>query len=337
MKLRTLLKVTAAVALVGVHLRIRRRRSARGQAQIHVLGYHRVVDRVVEDGPVSPSLCISAQSFRRQMEQVKRAFHVLTLREAVAAIEGRLQLDRDACAVTFDDGYRDLYLRAAPILAELGIPATVFVPSGYLGTGRALTHDRLYAALWRLRRGNPSALVDGLIARLPASALTAITEELESVGGGPVPLGDDARVLDAGELRTLAERGWEIGGHTIDHSVLVHEPAARIDEQLRRPKSDLESIAGRPCRYFAYCNGFHSPPLVQALARCGYEGAVTTCDRPNRRGDDRFRIGRKVLWEGHARGVDGGWSASLSQANLLDLFGALGLTRPIDGELACVA
>ena len=117
----------------------------------------------------------------------------------------------------------------------------------------------------------------------------------------------------------------------------MHEPAARIEEQLRRPRADLEQLGGRPCRYFAYCNGYHSPSLVAALRRAGYQGAVTTCDRPNRPRGDRFRLGRKVLWEGHARGLDGRWSPLISAANLHDLFGALGLTRPVDGDVACVA
>jgi peptidoglycan/xylan/chitin deacetylase (PgdA/CDA1 family) len=340
MKLRNLLKAATAGALVGTGLYHVLRRV--GRPRVHVLGYHRVVDRVIDNGPVSPSLCVSTDTFRRQMRQVQRDFQVLSLEEAMAAITGTLPLERDACAITFDDGYRDVYTRAAPILAELGMPATVFVPTGYVGTGRHLTHDRLYAALWRLGQKrvdhSPAELVDALIARMPASALVELAADLEARVGGAPGLDEDARVLDQHELRALADGGWEIGAHTIDHVVLVHEPAARIEDELMMPKLDLESWTGRPCRYFAYCNGFHSPSVVKTLARLGYQGAVTTYDRPNRRGGDCFRVGRKVLWEGHARGLDGKWSPSVSAANLHDLFGALKLTRPVDGaceEASC--
>jgi peptidoglycan/xylan/chitin deacetylase (PgdA/CDA1 family) len=334
MKLRNVLKAATAGALVGTGLYHVVRRI--GRPRIHVVGYHRVVDRVIDDGPVSPSLCVSTETFRNQMRQVKRDFRVLSLEEAMAAICGDLELDRDACAVTFDDGYRDVYTRAAPILAELKIPAAVFVPSGYVGTRRHLTHDRLYAALWKLGKQrldhSPAELVDALIARMPASALTELASDLEARAGGAPRLDDDARVLDRKELRALADAGWEIGAHTIEHVVVVHEPPERVEDELLLPKIDLESWTGRPCRYFAYCNGFHSPSVVKTLERLGYQGAVTTYDRPNRRGGDRFRVGRKVLWEGHARGLDGKWSPSVSAANLHDLFGALKLTRPVDGE-----
>lgn len=338
MKLRTALKATIAGALVGsgVYHMVRRLRLARGEPRIHVLGYHRVVDRVVEDGPISPSLCVSTETFRRQMEQVKRDFIVLSLEDALAAIDGKLPLDRDACAITFDDGYRDVYTRAAPILQDLQIPATVFVPTGYVGTGKHFTHDRLFAALWQLGQGrvegNPAPLVDSLIARLPARALEDLACELEQRAGRAPIVDEDSRVLDANQLLELGNLGWEIGAHTIDHVVLVHESTRQMNEQLLRPKMDLESWTGRPCRYFAYCNGFHSPSLVEALKQHGYEGAVTTFDRANQPGGDRFRVGRKVLWEAHARGLDGKWSPWISAANLHDLFGVLGFTRPVDGE-----
>jgi peptidoglycan/xylan/chitin deacetylase (PgdA/CDA1 family) len=339
MKFRTAIKAVTAGALVGSGFYHVLRRL--GRPRIHVLGYHRIVESVREEGPVSPSLCISAESFHRQMEQVKREFKVLTLEEALAAIDGSLPLERDACAITFDDGYRDVYTRARPILAELKIPATVFVSTGMVGTEKRFTHDRLYAALWKLRPdlGSPAELVDSLIARLPASDLDQMVNELEARAGA-TEIDKEARSLDPTEIRALADSGWEIGAHTIDHVVLVHEPNDRVTEQLVRPKLDLENWTGRACRYFAYCNGLHSPSLVKALQRAGYQGAVTTFDRPNRRGGDRFRVGRKVLWEGHTRGFSGRWSPSISAANLHDLFGELGLTRPVDGEcqeVSCVA
>lgn len=331
-------------------------------ARIHVLAYHRVVDALPEDGPINPSLCITADVFRRQMEQLRRQFLVLPLSYVVRAIEGELEVPHDAVAVTFDDGYRDVRLRAAPVLAELGIPATVFIPTGFAeaeGRARLLPHDRLYAALWAAgRRGlalgrlgdsetalllsraaramdvaGPAAAVEDLIRATPAATLGRIIDALEAAAGAP-PLDEGAAVLAPAEVRGLADAGWEIGAHTVGHVVLTHEAPSERRRQLVTSKADLERWSGRPCRYFAYCNGFHNPHLVAELRRAGYEGAVTTCDRPNLVGrGDRFRISRKVLWEAHARGPHGRFSPALSTANLHDSFGALGLTAPVDGEV----
>jgi peptidoglycan/xylan/chitin deacetylase (PgdA/CDA1 family) len=358
-RIRTALKVGLAGALVGSGIY---RLLARGRGpRIHVLGYHRVVDFLVEDGPINPALCITQRTFRRQMEQVAQRFTVLPLSDVVRALTGELMLPagRDACAVTFDDGYRDVLLRAHPVLEALGIPATVFVPTGYAGSGRFLVHDRLYAALWRARRTGrdlcaapvgealgprlvrvrhkldeegPSGALDTLIASVPAGALGQIADGLEALVG-EAALDSGAAVLSPDDLRTLAAAGWEIGAHTIGHVVLTHESPARVDDELAEPRLEIERWTGRPCRYFAYCNGLHSRALVDAVRRAGYSAAVTTCDRPNRRGGDPLRISRKVLWEAHARGLRGQWSPGLSAAHLHDVFGDLGLTSPVEGEV----
>jgi peptidoglycan/xylan/chitin deacetylase (PgdA/CDA1 family) len=344
-RLRDWVKLGLATAVEGsgIGTVARTLRTFAGGARIHVLGYHRVVDRIDPHGVVNPSLCITVDAFRRQMEQLRAHFAVLPFSYVVRAIAGTIELTHDAAAVTFDDGYRDVLVRAAPVLHELGIPATVFVPSGFAGAeGRArfLPHDRLYAvAVAAARAGRPlgsgtaASVVEELIAAMPAPTLLRCIEELEADIGG-LPLDAGAEVLAPVEVRALAERGWEIGSHTIGHVVLTHETPDETRRQLVASRSDLERWSGRPCRYFAYCNGFHSPSLVAEVSRAGYEAAVTTWDRPNRVGNgDPYRINRKVLWEAHARSPLGRFSPSLSAAHLHDLFGALALTHPVDAEV----
>jgi hypothetical protein len=178
----------------------------------------------------------------------------------------------------------------------------------------------------------PGPAVERLIAQLPAAPLIELTEALATLVG-VVELDADATVLDADQVRELADTGWEIGAHTVEHVVLTHEPAARVRHELRRARTDLETWSGRPCRFFAYCNGLYSEHIVDAVRAAGYQAAVTTFDRPNRPGSDPMRISRKVLWEAHTAGLDGRWSRAVSAANLHDLFGELGLTQPIDGEV----
>jgi peptidoglycan/xylan/chitin deacetylase (PgdA/CDA1 family) len=354
--------LASAIESTGLGHAFRAVRTAASGARIHVLGYHRVVDAIDWEGPVNPSLCITTDGFRRQMEQLRERFVVLPLSYVARAVAGEIDLPHDAAAVTFDDGYRDVLLRAAPILRELDIPATVFVPTGFAaasGRDMILPHDRLYAAAWAaLKSGRgmahlgdtetallltradrvlathgPAGVVEDLIGAAPASTIARIIEVLETTFGA-APLDDGASFLPPAEVRALADLGWEIGAHTEGHVVLTHEPLPEVRRQLVSSKAALERWSGRPCRYFAYCNGYHSATLVAELQHAGYEGAVTTCDRPNDAGGgDPFRISRKVLWEAHARGPSGAFSPALSAAHLHDTFGALGLTAPIDGEV----
>jgi len=356
------LGIATATESTGVGHAWRTLRTAARGPRIHVLGYHRVVDAIDPRGAVNPSLCITTDRFRRQMEQLRERFIVLPLSYAIRAVTGEIVLPHDAVAVTFNDGYRDVLLRAAPILRALDIPATVFVPTGFAGApGRDafLPHDRLYAASWAARRTGhgfgglgdtetalllsradrvlaargPAGVVEDFVGTVPGSTIARVIEILEDAFGAAA-LDDGARVLAPEEVRALAERGWDVGAHTIGHVVLTHESMAEQTRQLAEPKATLEAWSGHPCRYFAYCNGYHSPALVACLRRVGYEGAVTTCDRPNPvGGGDPYRITRKVLWDAHALGPDGAFSPAVSAANLHDTFGLLGLTTPVDGSV----
>jgi peptidoglycan/xylan/chitin deacetylase (PgdA/CDA1 family) len=76
---------------------------------------------------VSPSL------FAEQMEWLKTNVRVVPLSQVVTALAGRRPLPERAAVLTFDDGFRDFYFSAAPVLRRLRLPATVFLPSGYCG------------------------------------------------------------------------------------------------------------------------------------------------------------------------------------------------------------
>ena len=360
-----LLKAGIAWTVVGtglLRLETRARTSWRGP-RVHVLAYHRVVanrDMLDSSSPINPGLCITVSSFHRQMQQLRKYCLVLSLHQAMQALSGELPLERDAWAITFDDGYRDVFVHAFPILRSLELPAAVFVPTGPAESGAPLLHDRLYAVLWRALRLNcapaveavangdaalrqayrmaltqsPNSAVDLLIAKLPSSRLADLTAVLEDLTGGPVPLDSDARVMAPAQLRELADAGWEIGAHTVNHMALVHEPRTQVLEELHASRTAIEGWTQRPCRYFAYCNGLHNPSTEEAVRQAAYAGALTTFDRPNCPGANVFRISRKCLGEGHACGPGGRFSARMSLAHLHDLFGDLHLTRPVEGTHA---
>jgi peptidoglycan/xylan/chitin deacetylase (PgdA/CDA1 family) len=97
-------------------------------SRLTVIAYHAVGDCPRADDP--HNLWVSTDEFERQLGYLRRRRHVVSLADAVT---GRVPGGRPAVAVTFDDGYRSVLTEAAPRLARLGFPATVFVPTRYLG------------------------------------------------------------------------------------------------------------------------------------------------------------------------------------------------------------
>jgi len=83
--------------------------------------------------------------FEQQMQFLKQCYQIMPLTELVERAKRGDVPDR-AVAITFDDGYRDNYEFAFPILKKYGLPATVFVATGAIGTGEILWHDRIFDA-----------------------------------------------------------------------------------------------------------------------------------------------------------------------------------------------
>ena len=102
-----------------------------------ILIYHRVTDL-----PADPEmLAVSPDNFRLHMKFLKQQFGIVRFEEEWTNVQ------KPAVAITFDDGYADNVLEALPILEEIGVPATFFVSTGRIGSGREFWWDRLEGIL----------------------------------------------------------------------------------------------------------------------------------------------------------------------------------------------
>jgi peptidoglycan/xylan/chitin deacetylase (PgdA/CDA1 family) len=357
---RRTVKAAAAGALVatGAHRALRTVRQLQaGGARVLLLSYHRATFDFAESAREGlPSMLVSARTLRRQLEQLGRAWEIVSLSDAARILAEGAPGPRGAfAAVTFDDGYADNHAVALPVLSSLRIPATVYIATGYTGTADRMTHDRLFATLRELaRRGTPperagleaplqasltacagrtpAVTLDRLIARLALPRLLAVTAALEARTGitpADLPLG--SRLLDWDEVKELAAAGIDIGGHSVSHAVLPNLPLAEARREIEGCRDAIAARLGRPPRHFAYPNGFHSPAVRRALREAGFVTGSTTEDRENLRGCDLFTLRRKVLWESSTLGPLG-FSAALATCSFEGVFSALRLSRIVPGE-----
>jgi peptidoglycan/xylan/chitin deacetylase (PgdA/CDA1 family) len=97
---------------------------------------------VCEGRPDPFSLSVSPANFAAHLEVLKEHAHPLSLQQLNRAVIAR-ELQPRSVAITFDDGYASNLLAAKPLLQRHGIPATVFVTTGFLGSKRELWWDAL--------------------------------------------------------------------------------------------------------------------------------------------------------------------------------------------------
>jgi len=92
---------------------------------ITIVMYHSI-NNVPDDYTISPD------AFYRQIQFIRNNFSIVRLHEVENVIKSEYKSSRQV-AITFDDGYRDFLVRAYPVLETFGVPAAVFVPTGFIG------------------------------------------------------------------------------------------------------------------------------------------------------------------------------------------------------------
>ncbi len=261
-----------------------------------VLGYHRVND----DGhPFFPGTPLGL--FRRQMEALRRHFAVSPLQELWEKSR-RGDLPENGVAITFDDGYRDNYTNAFPILRELGLPATIFLTTDALDRGTLLWHDRVFDAFHRTRKAEARATFVAELARLrrmpPDERDRRIAELLVELGIEPgAPRGWEK--LTWQQVREMARGGISFGAHTLDHPILTFVPEEEARRQIRESKERIEKELGSKVTLFAYPNGGacdFNRSTERIVEEEGFSLAVTTVRGANDESTNPFALHRTGMW-----------------------------------------
>ena len=329
---RVRLKQGAAAVISRVSspkLRLRRR----GGYRPLVLGYHRVVEDFDAASKTDmSSMLISTAMFERHLDLVGRRFRFVGLDEVGHAVRNGILFDEPVAAVTFDDGYQDVYENAVPLLKRKGIPAAVFVVTDLVGRAAWQAHDKLYHLVEKAFKewGDPRPRLHGLLTDLglPASnilrdpratqspllTVSALLPNLSRVDTGRVMsrlewlVGNGfvnvPQTMSWPVLKQMLRDGFVVGSHTRTHVSLPMESFASAEDELTESKRVLERNLGVTIDHFAYPGGQFTPRVVEVIDQCGYRYAYTACAHSDPR-HPALTIERLLLWERSSIDLDG--------------------------------
>ena len=259
----------------------------------------------------------TADEFASRMRWLKSNFNVISLAEGILRLRSGTLPSR-AMSITFDDGYRDNYDVAMPILLQLGLPATYFVATGYLNGGR-MFNDTVIEAV-RQARGDELDLLDlGLgshrikTAALRVEAATAIIAKLkylstesraiqaETVAARAKANLPDDLMMTSEQVSAMHRAGMQIGGHTVTHPILSNIDPKIARNEIAEGRLFLERVIGSRVSLFAYPNGAperdYTSAHVRMVKELGFDGAVSTSWGAARHGADQFQIPRFTPWD----------------------------------------
>jgi len=282
------------------------------QTKYSILCYHRVG---TEGIPYYSTL--APDRFEAQMRFLHDNFRVISLGQLCYELE-HPHVGRHGVAVTFDDGYSDLYTYALPILRKWEIPATIYLTVDCIETGEVAWYDRIFLGLLvapgsvlelpigsgnRVVLGSPQQRI-ALGAELVLALRRAPVVEREQFcrvleQQVELPARELAgRMLSWKQVHEMRSAGIFIGSHTLSHPVLSSLGVEEIEKEVAESKRILESNLREPVLDFAFPFGTpddYGPVAYAAVRRCGYRSAVTTTWGTNTPGADMYSLRRLRL------------------------------------------
>ncbi len=327
------------------------RRPGEGEARAIILMYHRVLPKrapSVDQGGWEryrslPGIVVTPTLFEAQLTFLTKRYNVISLSQLLDQLDAGGPLPERSVVITFDDGWRDNYAYAYPLLQKYGIPATIFLTTAYVGTSKifwpeeVIYHFSMVAAgeqvtseIRDIEKTQPLAvlikriikasglkrtmLLDRLIGKmkyLPQEDREAILVGLRSSDARHSSMGEKERVmLDWSEVKEMQSGGISFGSHGVNHELLTMIGSDRVFQQLRESKRLLESKLGCSVDTLAYPNGDFNESIKRLALQSGYRCAVSVRREHVSAATDRYALGRINIHEGVSLGLRGECSLS---------------------------
>jgi peptidoglycan/xylan/chitin deacetylase (PgdA/CDA1 family) len=272
------------------------------------LTFHRVLDDASYRTTNSvPGIVIRERSFRELLRHLEVRYEPVTLTDvAPGTASSRIRV-----AITFDDGWRDNYTTAFPIVRKHRVPIAIFVCPAVLGQDMPFWPERATALLRATRPGSKperfAEKIELLKHNSPEMRERYFAELRAQLRGPHSPSLSSSvdRTLSWAEIAEMDKAGICFGSHTDTHQILTAGPANLAREEVRQSKDVLETTLGKPCQVFAYPNGNWSPETRQIVKELGFTRAVTTQQGAWTSGSDFLAIPRLNVSEDNVVGLTG--------------------------------
>lgn len=307
-----------------------------------VFCYHRVIpEEIARYQRVNRALYVTPETFEQQIKWMHEVGEIIDINEMFVDC---LQSCRPKFVVTFDDGWKDNYIHALPILSKYGVPATIFLSTDNINRQKLFWPEEVSLAVNRspkcvdevaevLHRFTLSCMrlvshrdiqnidnnwnpakrayrIDRFIECLkvlPVAARNDIIRSIHSELDMPYEEATDL-LLTWDLIRIMQTNKISIGSHTHTHPILDRMDEPSIDYELSKSKQILEMNLGGEINLFSYPNGCYKNVNIQSsLRKFGYKYAFTLDRLLVRLDTEPLFIPRCLLYEDIAHNIQAHW------------------------------
>jgi peptidoglycan/xylan/chitin deacetylase (PgdA/CDA1 family) len=278
--------IANASGFIGIYSTVRSR-IVKSQAAIII--YHRVsLDKTGGILPLPPEI------FRQHMQYFKNNFKIVPLDEIAYRTQQDTSSIKKLVAITFDDGYKDNYQYAYPILKQMKIPATIFLTTGHINSPKLFWWDEIAYIIKNTKKKKIVMEKKGPInistKKLKKDIIKEITEmlknksinersiiinKIQNSSGVTVPSRLALNnILSWDEIKEMSENGVYFGAHTVNHPNLNRISALDAEWEISQSKIDVERKIKQKIYSFSYPNGDYNKEHVSFVEKIGFSCAV---------------------------------------------------------------
>jgi len=264
---------------------------------------------------------VSKEKLEWQMGEIKKNFNPITLLELSTLISSNKPVPNNTIVITIDDGYKNFYDIAYPILKRYNVPATFFVTTGFINGDLWLWPDQLKwllkqssSALKKVTLSNQEFSLAGTFQQnwqvmndfflsvtdeLKHNCIQSLAEQLSIVLPTNAPKQYEACTWQ--QLQEMQDWGVEIGGHTVTHPSLGQINNQQAESEIMGCLQEINKQLGERKRTFCYPNGApndYNEKIKKIVKVSGFVSAVTAFN-------DSYNLNLPFAW----RRFDGGNSA----------------------------
>jgi len=276
---------------------------------IIILTYHQI------NNILGSFTTVSSKNFEKQIKYLFNKKRVISLEKIIINIQKGTKFPKGCVVITFDDGYKNNYTNAYPILKKYHMPFTIFLVTDYIGSEKLVWYDELMYKIknsecklivlktndlqrYNMRNEKEKIKAIGELFRVLINCNNEkrreILSELDNKLKVKVPEKYAANIMlswtDAKEM--AIDDNVSFGAHTCSHCKLTSVSLEDAMEEIVDSKLKIEKEIGKEIKFFSYPFGGYNERIKQILKENGFDCAVTILYGENGLESDLFELRR---------------------------------------------
>ena len=289
-------QLSRIIYALGVGCRLNLLARGLNRRKLVILTYHRLHAGEADALENFDGQYVHVQDFTQQMRYLSQQYQVVPLEQCLESYPD----DRYRVVITFDDAYASVYQYAYPVLRELQLPATVFVPTDFVQTCRSMWWDRLRLAIRKTRKQTVMVAYNNQHRILPLRTAqekeAALCELSVTLRTAPEAAREDllallyppqkeqaakltqSAPLTQAQMCEMSAHDLTFASHGKSHTSFLTLTSKELWQEVCDSKALLEEWIGKEVTWLAYPFGDFDSRALELLPRAGYQAAVTTID-----------------------------------------------------------